>query len=156
MRAIVIIQSPGETDGLARAVAGRLSGAAVQIPFDQLLRDWIVTAPSDAESVPHTTAMQAKLLVAGYVKARYHVVLHGSFRLFSPRDDEAVSAIVRLMNAVPGVSALRVYVPTSTQEPAAAYGPPPPHDLHCDLERLGTERAAAEIVAALPVEAHGG
>ena len=146
MTAVVVICSGGDAEDFARAVARRLPGPAVQIPFDAFVRDWPVTAPA-AEALATVSAQQAKLLVAGYVRAGFHVVLHGSFVVGDRRID-AAEEIVRLMATVPQVRTLRVYaVPTPAGE--ASFLSSPPHDLRCDLQAISLDDAAEQVHRAL-------
>jgi hypothetical protein len=86
----------------ASAVAQRLIGPCVVLPYAALRREWIAK-PHDADIDATVAAQQLKLLTAGYVKAGYHVVLHGEL-------DESRETLLRLMRMVPNVSALAVGV----------------------------------------------
>ena len=103
MTAVITLQGADATPEAAAAVAQRLTGPCVVLPFDALRRDWIAKPGADDATV---AAQQLKLLSAGYVKAGYHVVVHGeALAEGQTRDD-----MLRLMRMVPGVYALSVAV----------------------------------------------
>ena len=81
------------------------AGPCVVVPFDTMRRDWIAK-PHDAETDARVAAQQLKLLCAGYVKAGYHVVVHGD----ALAGGDAREGLLRLMRMVPGVYALAVGV----------------------------------------------
>ncbi len=106
MKIVVVIESDGATEQLARLVAQRLPGPAVQVPFKTLATEWVVTPAADATTAASTAAMMAKLLVAGYVKGGFSIVLHGPL---GEGDVTAGREIVRLMRAARGVRTLHVH-----------------------------------------------
>ena len=156
MTAVVIITGAAGTAPVTRALARRLTGPVVQIPFDALTRDWPLQ-PADPALIAETAAAQAKLLTAGYVRAGFHVLLHGSFVTDGSRDDRAPTAIRGLMRTVPGVRALWVGLTPRRPRPAGAPAAPPTDtNLHCDLRDLTPAAAADRIALALASEAHDG
>jgi hypothetical protein len=90
---------------IAAAIAQRLTGPCVVVPFEALHRDW-VAKPHRAEIDVRVAAQQLKLLSAGYVKAGYHVVVHGE----ALASGDARDGLLRLIRMVPGVYALAVGV----------------------------------------------
>jgi shikimate kinase len=64
---------------LAREVAGALDGKAAVVSTDALLEDAIRVHDRDVDAELEMVHIQARLLVANYLKNRYHVVLEGSF-----------------------------------------------------------------------------
>lgn len=111
-----------EAGAVGAAVARRLDGPAIVIPYDSMLTEWPVAPPDDEEALAALTGQQAKLLCAGYVKAGYHVMLAGSFSRASLEapDDAQIDAILRLMSMVPGVYAERADLDPSLDHAAAA------------------------------------
>ena len=69
---------------LAREVAGALDDKAAVVSTDSMLEDAIRVHDRDAFAELEMVYTQARLLVANYLKNRYHVVLEGSF--FHERD----------------------------------------------------------------------
>jgi hypothetical protein len=143
MKAVVVIESAGATDALARLVAERLTGPAVQVPFRALAREWVVTPPADATDAATTAAMMAKLLVAGYIKGGFSVVLHGALET---NDASPGSEIVRLMRAARGVRTLHVH-------PAKAESN---LELQLDVATMDVNAAADLIVARLAEDVSDG
>ena len=90
MTALVAILAREDATEVAAGVARRLSGQAVVIPYDVLLQGWPVK-PGDPKELDLLTAKQVKLLTAGYVRAGFHVVLHGSFGEAGRRSEEGIS-----------------------------------------------------------------
>ncbi|PZC49914.1 MAG: hypothetical protein DK306_000337 [Chloroflexi bacterium] len=107
MTAFITLQGAEATPEAAAAVAQRLTGPCVVLPFDALRRDWIAKPGADDATV---AAQQLKLLGAGYVKAGYHVVVHGE----ALAEGQAGNDVLRLMRMVPGVYALSVAVGLGT------------------------------------------
>ncbi len=107
MTAVVAIVGPEDTSALASAVARQLSGPTVVLPYDDLLNRWIVR-PGDSETMLSVTGKQVKLLVAGYVRAGFHVVIHGSLARDGRRDEGAIEETLTLMRTVRGVQTLGV------------------------------------------------
>lgn len=85
--------------GLAAAVAQRLTGPVVVIPYDTVQSEWPRNAP-DPAALASVTAQQIKLLCAGYVRAGYHIVLYG---VALSDDGAALDTLLRLMATIPGV-----------------------------------------------------
>ncbi|MCY3886176.1 MAG: hypothetical protein OXG19_00475 [Chloroflexi bacterium] len=143
MKAVVVIESSGATDQLARRVAQQLPGPTVQVPFDTLATEWVITPPADATAVASTAAMMAKLLVAGYVKGGFSVVLHGPL---GASDASAGQEIVRLMRAARGVRTLHVH--SGSAQSAL--------ELQLDPVTMDVTSAAAAIIARIHADlAHG-
>ena len=143
MKAVVVIESGTATEQLARLVAQQLPGPAVQVPFQTLATEWVITPQADATAAASTAAMMAKLLVAGYVKGGFSVVLHGPL---GAGDTTAGREIVRLMRAARGVCTLHVH--SGTAESAL--------ELQLDLATMDMEAAAAAIIARFHADlAHG-
>ncbi len=107
MTAVVAIVGPEDTSALASTVARQLSGPTVVLPYDDLLNGWIVK-PSDSETMLSVTGKQVKLLVAGYVRAGFQVVIHGSMARDGRRDEGAIEETLTLMRTVQGVQTLGV------------------------------------------------
>ncbi len=90
---------------IAAAIAARLPGPGVVLPFAALAGEWIAE-PLGGGRDADVASRQLKLLAAGYVKAGYHVVVHGeALRAAGAGDD-----LLRLIRMVPGVRALSVGV----------------------------------------------
>ena len=142
MTAVIAIQGIESAD-LARAVAQQLTGPTVVLPYFALRRDWIVK-PAGDETDAATARQQTKLLVAGYVRAGYHVVLAIGPESESPAIDE----ILGLMRTVRNVHTLRV-VAVSASDPDASTDAA---DLICDLRTLRPHDAARRVWEALPPE----
>ncbi len=105
MTAVITVQARAGGDAIAAGIARRLTGPCVVVPFDAMRRDWIAK-PQGAETDARVAAQQLKLLTAGYVKAGYHVVIHGDeLAAGDTRED-----LLRLIRMVPGVAALSVGV----------------------------------------------
>ena len=109
MRAVITLQAADAEAGIGRtigrAIAGRLPGPSVVVPFGALSGEWIAT-PQGGEADAVVASRQLKLLTSGYVKAGYHVVVHGeALRAGGAGDD-----LLRLVRMIPGVSALSVAV----------------------------------------------
>jgi len=103
MTVVITLQAAQDGAAIAASVAQRLTGPAVVVPFDTVRRDW-VAKPHDAETDERVASQQLKLLTAGYVKAGYHVVVHGhELGSGDTRDD-----FLRLVRMVPGITALAV------------------------------------------------
>ena len=136
MKAVVVIESGGGTEALARLVAEQLPGPAVQLPYETLAREWVVTPSADQAGAAATAAMMAKLLVAGYIKGGFSVVLHGAL---AEGDATAGADIVRLMRAARGVRTLHV-------RPGQAESV---LELQLDPATMEAEAAARVIVARL-------
>lgn len=135
MSVVVTVQG-AEAGGCVGAIAQRLTGPCVVLPFDALRREWIAKPGGEAHDAA-VAAQQLKLLVAGYVKAGYHVVAHGD----ALDDGEARDDVLRLMRMVPGVATL-----------AAGIGATAPVDLA--LAAGQTPVAVAEAIwRALPPDA---
>jgi hypothetical protein len=78
---LIVIYGPplsGKTE-LAREVAGALDGKSAIVSTDALLDDAIRVHDGDVEAELEMVHTQARLLVANYLKNRYHVVLEGAF-----------------------------------------------------------------------------
>ena len=142
MKSVVVIESTGVTDALARLVAERLPGPAVQVPFRALAKEWVVTQPADATGAATTAAMMAKLLVAGYTKGGFSVVLHGALGI---NDTSPGSEIVRLMRAARGVRTLHVR-PSKAESDL---------ELQLDVVTMDVNIAAELIVARLAEDVSG-
>lgn len=152
MRAVIAILGASRTADVAAAVARRMTGPTVVVPYDALLNRW-VAKPGDGEAEVALAAQQAKLLVAGYVKAGYHTLIEGTFVRSGRREDGAVEAILRLMQTVPDVETLSVLVSGGDESPVAeAYRSQPATDLTCDLHSVSVDQAAEAVWEALPVE----
>ncbi len=143
MKAVVVIESSGATDQLARRVAQQLPGPAVHVPFETLATEWVIAPPADATAAASTAAMMAKLLVAGYVKGGFSVVLHGPL---GAGDATAGKEIVRLMRAARGVRTLHVH--SGIAQSAL--------ELQLDPATTDVASAAAAIIARVHADlAHG-
>ena len=109
MRAVITLHAAdgGAAIGgtIGRAIAGRLPGPSVVVPFGALSGEWIAT-PQGGEVDAVVASRQLKLLTSGYVKAGYHVVVYGE----ALRDGGAGDDLLRLVRMIPGVSALSVGV----------------------------------------------
>ena len=146
MRAVVAIRGANQTEAVARTLAQQLEGPSILIPYDTLLNDWII-APGDSEAVRTVTAQQVKLLTAGYVRAGYHVIIHGSFTRDGLRDDVAVDEILRLLRTVPDVRTVSAALRGDAGTGAIAA--PPSGDVSCDLDAISVDQAATIIREAL-------
>ena len=139
MTAVITVQAPAGGEAIAAGIARRLTGPCVVVPFDSVRRDWIAK-PQGAETDARVAAQQLKLITAGYVKAGYHVVVHGDeLAAGDTRDD-----LLRLIRMVPGVYALSVGV-----------GAGVPVDLALS-ERQPVEAIAQAVWEALPPDALSG
>ena len=156
MTAVITLQagatpedSAPEAEGtaIAAAIAQRLPGPCVVVPFDTMRRDWIAK-PHDAETDARVAAQQLKLLCAGYVKAGYHVVVHGD----ALAGGDAREGLLRLMRMVPGVYALTVGVGL---ESGADMGGDVPVELALS-GRQSVDAIAQAVWEALPLEAVSG
>ena len=109
MRAVITLQAADAEAGIGRtigrAIAGRLPGPSVVVPFGALSGKWIAT-PQGGETDAVVASRQLKLLTSGYVKAGYHVVVYGEALRASGAGDD----LLRLVRMIPGVSALSVGV----------------------------------------------
>ena len=143
MTAVITLQAGPAGSGtgatLAAAIAKRLTGPGVVVPFDAMRRDWIAK-PHDAETDARVAAQQLKLLSAGYVKAGYHVVVHGD----TLDDADARDGLLRLIRMVPGVYALAVGIGTGV-----------PVDLALSAQQP-VEAIAQAVWEALPPDAAAG
>ena len=108
----------------------------MQLPYETLAREWVVTPSADQAGAAATAAMMAKLLVAGYIKGGFSVVLHGAL---AEGDATAGADIVRLMRAARGVRTLHV-------RPGQAESV---LELQLDHATMEAEAAARVIVARL-------
>ena len=149
MTALVAILASEDAAEVAAGVARRLSGQAVVIPYDVLLQGWPVK-PGDREELDLLTAKQVKLLTAGYVRAGFHVVLHGSFGEAGRGSEEGINTLLGLMRTVPGVHTLLVEARGAPGDGATAH---PGADLTIELRERPADDAAAAIIEALPLEA---
>jgi shikimate kinase len=78
---LIVIYGPplsGKTT-LAWEVARALGEKSVVVSVDQLLNGTIAVADEDAQAELDMVQVQLRLLVANYLKNRYHVVLEGPF-----------------------------------------------------------------------------
>ena len=118
MRAVITLHAAdGGADiarTIGRAIAGRLPGPSVVVPFGALSGEWIAT-PQGGETDVVVASRQLKLLTSGYVKAGYHVVVYGE----ALRDGGAGDDLLRLVRMIPGVSALSVAVGIEAMDAAA-------------------------------------
>ena len=109
MRAVITLHAAdgGAAIGgtIGRAIAARLPGPSVAVPFAALSGEWIAT-PQGGDVDAVVASRQLKLLTSGYVKAGYHVVVYGE----ALRDGGAGDDLLRLVRMIPGVSALSVGV----------------------------------------------
>ena len=100
---LIVIYGPplaGKTE-LAREVAGALDGKTAIVSTDAMLHDAIRVHDTDAVAELDMVHTQARLLVANYLKNRYHVVLEGAFNyerdnVLHPREQE-IDQILGLM-----------------------------------------------------------
>ena len=93
------------TAPVAEVLAQKLTGPCVVVPYDDLLHAW-VAKPADGQTVRSVTANQIKLLTAGYVRAGFHVVIHGSLERGGRAETAGLRETLALMQTVPGVAAL--------------------------------------------------
>jgi hypothetical protein len=86
---------------LARVVAGALDGKAAIVSTDAMLHDAIRVHDDDVFAELEMVHIQARLLVANYLKNRYHVVLEGAFNYDRDgarhRHEEEIDQILGLM-----------------------------------------------------------
>ena len=140
MRAVITLHAAdgGAAIGgtIGRAIAGRLPGPSVVVPFGALSGEWIAT-PQGGEADAVVASRQLKLLTSGYVKAGYHVVVYGE----ALRDGGAGDDLLRLVRMIPGVSALSVAVGIEAMDAAADVALP---------ADATPESVAAAVWAALP------
>ena len=153
MTALITIASGSNTAGVvseiaadqaaevADAVAARLAGASVVVPYDTMLREWIRNAEGE-EAAQVLTAQQVKLLVAGYIRAGYHVVIHGSFARGDHANTAPLDDMLRLMRTVPDVHVVRA---AATGAAATATV-----DVPLDLEHHTVRACATAICEPLP------
>ena len=136
MTVVVTLQAAQDGATIAAAVARRLTGPAVVVPFDTIRREWIAK-PQEAETDARIAAQQLKLITAGYVKAGYHVVVHGH----ELGSGETRENLLRLVRMVPGATALAVGV-----------GVEVPVELTLGLQE-SPESVAQAVWEALPLDA---
>lgn len=105
MTVVITLQAAQDGPAIAASVAQRLTGPAVVVPFDSIRREWIAK-PQEAATDARVAAQQLKLLAAGYLKAGYHVVVHGH----DLGSGETREDLLRLVRMVPGAYALAVGV----------------------------------------------
>ena len=105
MTTVITLHAAERGAPIAAAIAERLAGPSVVVPFAALSGEW-VAAPLGGGRDTAVASQQLKLLTAGYVKAGYHVVVHGE----ALRDGGAGDDLLRLIRMVPGVRALSVGV----------------------------------------------
>ena len=126
---------------VAGAVAARLTGASVVVPYDAMLREWIRDAKDD-EAVQALTAQQVKLLVAGYIRAGFHVVIHGGFALRERGNTATLDDMLRLMRTIPDVQVVRASVAGASATSTV--------DVPLDLEHHTVRASATAICESLP------
>ena len=126
---------------VADAVAERLTGASVVVPYDTMLREWLRDSRDDG-AVQSLTAQQVKLLVAGYIRAGLHVVIHGSFALRDRGNTATLDDMLRLMRTIPDVHVVRAS--------AAGASATSTVDVPLDLEHHTVRASATAICELLP------
>ena len=142
MTAVIAIQGMEAAD-LSRAVAQQLTGPTVVLPYSALRRDWIVKPAGDETDVA-SARQQTKLLVAGYVRAGYHVVL----AVGPESEGTAIDEILGLIRTVRNVHTLCIAVVSASGPDAATNSA----DLICELRTLRPHEAARRVWEALPPE----
>ncbi|MCY3920181.1 MAG: hypothetical protein OXG38_10320 [Chloroflexi bacterium] len=105
MTTVITLHAAEQGAAMAAAIAARLPGPSVVLPFAALHGEWIAE-PLGGERDAAIASQQLKLLTAGYVKAGYHVVVHGE----ALHETGAGDDLLRLIRMVPGVRALSVGV----------------------------------------------
>ena len=136
MTAVITLRAADGAGAIAAAIAARLPGPSVVVPFRALAGEWIAT-PRGGETDAVVASRQLKLLTSGYVKAGYHVVVHGE----ALRDGGAGDDLLRLARMIPGVSALSVGVGVEATDAGADIALP---------AGATPESIAAAVWAALP------
>lgn len=139
MTTVITLHAAEQGASIAAAIAARLPGPSVVLPFAALHGEW-VKEPLGGERDAAIASQQLKLLTAGYVKAGYHVVVHGE----ALRETGASEDLLRLMRMVPGVRALSVGVGADAAADAA--------DVDLALPADGTAESVAAAVAAALTE----
>lgn len=88
MSHLVLIYGPplSGKSSLAWEVAKRLNGKTALVNIDSLLQDAIVSHDPDSRAELEMVHTQVRLLIANYLKNRYHVVVEGAF--YYERDGE--------------------------------------------------------------------
>ncbi|MXY79176.1 MAG: hypothetical protein F4Y94_05715 [Chloroflexi bacterium] len=135
MTTVITLHAAEQGASIARAVAARLPGPSVMLPFAALHGEWIAE-PLGGERDAPVASQQLKLLTAGYVKAGYHVVVHGEALHATGAGDD----LLRLIRMVPSVRALSVGVGANAA------------DVDLALPAGGTAESVAAAVAAALAE----
>ncbi len=95
---------------VARLLAARLDGKSAVIAVDDLLHNWIVNHDPDASREEALGYRQLRLLVSGYLRAGYHLVVEGRWLTLDGAThrhyDHELVAIRNLMSTIPNVRAL--------------------------------------------------
>ena len=105
MKTVITLHATEQGAEIAAAIAAGLPGPSVVLPFAALHGEWVAEPLGEGRDAA-VASQQLKLLTAGYVKAGYHVVVHGE----ALHKDGAGDDLLRLIRMVPGVRALSVGV----------------------------------------------
>ena len=135
MKTVITLHTAEQAAATAASIAARLPGPSVVLPFTALHGEW-VSEPLGGGRDAAVASQQLKLLTAGYVKAGYHVVVHGE----ALHETGAGEDLLRLIRMVPGVRALSVGVGTDAA------------DVDIALPTDGTAESVAAAVAAALTE----
>ena len=79
------------------------------IAVDALLHDW-VAKPADDAVIRESATQQARLLASAYIRAGFHVILHGAFTRGGLRDEAGLAQTLALLATIPRVHVLRTHV----------------------------------------------